>query len=562
MPKPTPQPPDVMKVREQLQRRWQALQSERSSWISHWQEISAKLLPRSGRFMVQDRNRGDRRHNEILDNTATRACQTLAAGMLTGSCSPAQDWFELEALDPDLNRYHPVKVWLEEVTRRMQRRFRSTNTYRVFKGMFREMAVFGTAPALLLADDETLLHLYPIPVGQYAVASDFKDRINTLFREFEMTVAQVVAQFGLENCSHTVRNLYQDGNLEAGVPVVHAIEPREDRDSTQADARNMPWLSCYWEPGGDEGRVLRWSGFERFRALAPRWDVIGGDVYGSPSPGMEALGDIKQLQHEQFRKGQGINQQSLPAVILPTSMKGEEANLVPGGVLFSDSPTPGVPVYDGRYLRLDHLLLDIQDVRIRIERSFFTDLFRMIVDADKRMTYGEVAARQEEKLALLGPVMEHVNTEMLGPHIEMSFDLMLQRGEVPPIPEELSGQVLNVRFVSMLARAQRSAGISSIDRFTMATLALAAHKPEVLDRLDPDSWVEDYADRVGVSPKIVVPRERAQELRQARNAAMAAREQSEMLAQQAGAVRDLANAPTGDGNSNALSSLAGAQPSR
>jgi hypothetical protein len=60
-------------TREKYLRRWGALKTERQSWITHWDEISTYLLPRSGRYFTQDRNKGNRRHNNIYDNTASRA---------------------------------------------------------------------------------------------------------------------------------------------------------------------------------------------------------------------------------------------------------------------------------------------------------------------------------------------------------------------------------------------------------------------------------------------------------------------------------------------------------
>ena len=42
-------------------------------WIAHWREISDYLLPRSGRFFAEDRNRGERKHNNIYDSTGTMA---------------------------------------------------------------------------------------------------------------------------------------------------------------------------------------------------------------------------------------------------------------------------------------------------------------------------------------------------------------------------------------------------------------------------------------------------------------------------------------------------------
>lgn len=64
--------------RDKLFTRWGALKSERSSWLTHWREISDYLLPRSGRFLATDRNKGDKRHNNIYDSTGTRSLGLLA----------------------------------------------------------------------------------------------------------------------------------------------------------------------------------------------------------------------------------------------------------------------------------------------------------------------------------------------------------------------------------------------------------------------------------------------------------------------------------------------------
>ena len=74
--------------RDKLFTRWGALKSERSSWLTHWREISDYLLPRSGRFLTTDRNKGDKRHNNIYDTTGTRALCVLAAGMMAGMTRP------------------------------------------------------------------------------------------------------------------------------------------------------------------------------------------------------------------------------------------------------------------------------------------------------------------------------------------------------------------------------------------------------------------------------------------------------------------------------------------
>ena len=71
-------------------RRLARLKLERESYISHWKKITDNLLPRSGRYFLQDRNKGERRNLDILDSTGTRALGILAAGMMAGMSSPAR----------------------------------------------------------------------------------------------------------------------------------------------------------------------------------------------------------------------------------------------------------------------------------------------------------------------------------------------------------------------------------------------------------------------------------------------------------------------------------------
>jgi hypothetical protein len=67
-----------------------AMKTEFASWRPQLEDISTHLLPRNGRFFVQDRNRGTRRHNAIYDSTGTRALRVLRAGLMAGATSPAQ----------------------------------------------------------------------------------------------------------------------------------------------------------------------------------------------------------------------------------------------------------------------------------------------------------------------------------------------------------------------------------------------------------------------------------------------------------------------------------------
>ena len=265
----------------------------------------------------------------------------------------------------------------------------------------------------------------------------------------------------------------------------------------------MPWRSCYYEIGAEPEKYLRESGFRRFPVLAPRWATAGGDIYGH-SPAMECLGDIKQLQHEQLRKAQGIDYKTKPPLQAPTNLRNRDVDRLPGGITFVDSANPqgGIRTAFETNIDLSHLLEDIVDVRQRIRTSFFADLFLMLANAaDTRMTATEVAERHEEKLLMLGPVLERLHHELLDPLIDLTFDRMMEVGMLPPPPPELAGLDLSIEFVSMLAQAQRAIGVNGVDRFLGNLSVVAQMKPETLDKLNADELVDGYAEMLGISER-------------------------------------------------------------
>lgn len=533
--------------------RWQQLKTERATFFSHWAEITNFLLPRNGRYFVQDRNRGHKRHNNIIDRAGTGALKVLSAGMMAGMTSPARPWFRMETRDPDLMKSGPVKIWLSQVTQTILDVFHDGNTYRSLHAMYSELGAFGTAAAVVLEDYDDVMRHYTLTAGEYCIAQNWRGDTDTLYREFQKTVVEVVKEFGIDKVSPAVKRMYDNGNLGAWVTIIQAIEPRADRDPRIKTADHKAWASVYYEVGADKDKPLRNSGFDYFNALAPRWDVAGGDIYGN-SPGMDALGLVKQLQQEQLRKSMGIDYMTKPPLQMPTGMKNREVDGLPGGITYLDSTqAPGARNLFQVQLDLSHLLADIQDVRGGINSCFYADLFQMISSqpADGRMTATEVAERHEEKLLMLGPVLERLNDEMLSPLVRMTFQRALKAGILPPPPPELNMQQLNIKFVSMLAQAQRAIGTNSIDRYVGSLGAVAQFKPDVLDKFDSDAWADAYAEMLGVDPTMIVPSKDAALVRDNRAQMQARAQQSALQNQAADTAQKLAQVPTQGGQSNA-----------
>jgi hypothetical protein len=232
-------------------------------------------------------------------------------------------------------------------------------------------------------------------------------------------------------------------------------------------------------------------------------------------------------------------------------MKNRDIETLPGGISFVDSTgsTQGIQTAFEVNIDLSHLLADIQDCRGRIEKTFYADLFLMLANqTNTRMTATEVAERHEEKLLMLGTVIERLQNELLDPLIEMTFNRMLDAGIVPPPPEELQGMTLDVEFVSMLAQAQKAVSTNGIDRFMGNLGAVAQFKPEVLDKFDADKWADIYSDVLGVDPSLIKSDEDVQLLRQQRAKAQQDAQQQQQMAQGAQTAQTLSQADTSGQN--------------
>lgn len=223
-------------------------------------------------------------------------------------------------------------------------------------------------------------------------------------------------------------------------------------------------------------------------------------------------------------------------------MKGSEVDTLPGGHTEVDGNSQGIRPLWQVNPDLQGLLFDIQDVRQRINSTFYADLFLMLSTTNKSMTATEVAERHEEKLLMLGPALERLHHEGLEPLIDITFDHMMDSGLIPEPPEELGGMNLQVEFVSTLAQAQKAVGASTDDRFVGMIQGLAQSHPEALDKLNPDSFLDEYADKLGINPANVRSTEEVKELRQTREAAMAAQQQLDAQSQESNIAKNMAKA--------------------
>jgi len=497
---------EMMRLREHCDNRLIGLRVDRFSWWTHWRELADYILPRRYKWLItpNQATRGSPINQRIIDSTATISMRVLASGMMSGLTSPTRPWFRLETSRQDLMEMPDVKTWCDECTSRMRVVFAESNFYNGLGQMYEDLGVFGTGPMLIYEDFEDVIRVQNPCAGEYYLANDQRLRANVFYREFVMTVSQVVDEFGLQNVSPTVRQSVNTGgaSLTREIRVGHAIEPNADYVPKAPGTKGMLYREIYWELGTGRNFTLRVRGYHELPFIAPRWSIVGNDAYGR-SPGMDALGDIKQLQVEQKRKAQAIDKHVNPPLLADVSLKNEPASMLPGGVTYV-SQTAGVgmkPIYEIRP-DIQGMMLDIKEVQDRIRKIFFHDLFLMISQIDTVRSATEIDARKEEKLIQLGPVIERFQDEALNPAIDRTFNIMSRAGLIPKPPKVLQGQHIKVNYISMLAEAQKAAATAGIERVFQFAGNLAAVDPGIMNNLDSDEAIRQYGDDLNVPSKI------------------------------------------------------------
>ena len=506
-------------IRRHAEARLNMLRSWRFSWLSHDQLLEAYLLPRRGIFIntamptPNSMIRGAPINTNILDPTGTYAMRRCAAGLMSNEMSPTRQWFKLKPALFAREKAAPDAVeWFEEVESRMDTTMAGSNFYQEMAQVFEDLVSFGTGPAIIYEDDEDLIRVYTPCCGEYFVASSSANRVETLARQFVMTISAIVEMFGLENCPPDVQDMWRDkgGALEVEKIVCHMIEPNAainvpgyDAEEPGVVAGGFAWRESYWIWGTASDWPLSLAGFHEAPHLCPRWAVTSNDAYGR-SVGMDVLPDIIQLQVMTARLAEAEEKMVRPPMLASIEMRNEPSSILPGKVTYVAGlgPEKGMrPAYtvNPQIREFGETILQVQT---RIREGFFNDLFAQLEQVNKQMTAYEVAARNQEKLQILGPVIERLQNECLAPAIKRIFRIMERKGVLPPLPPSLHGVPLGIEYVGILALAQKAAKTASMERFASTMTTLAQTRPEVADIWDAQALGLEYGEDLFLPQKI------------------------------------------------------------
>jgi len=534
------------------------LQSDRRPFWTLWREIADYFLPKRYVWLMsgdESRRANNAKNPHILDSTGTLAVRTLASGMMNGITSPSRPWFRLRVGGFE-HESNEISRWEDEVTRRMLTVMAESNFYSSMATLYLDLCTFGSAASLIYEDSDQVIHCYNPALGEYYFGQSYRLQIDTFAREFKQSVKQLVQRFGLENCSTQVQAAYKSGgaNMLKLHDVVHLIEPNADGQTSVPS--KFPFRETYWEKAAlAQGFILQQSGFNELPGIFARWEVTANDAYGT-SPAMDALGDVIQLQLETKRKAQGIDKVVNPPIIADIQLEHRPTALMPNGITYvaGANSIGAKPLYQIQP-PLQEMTEDIREVQVRIRETLHNDLFRMISQLDTVRSATEIDARREEKLVLLGSVLDRFEKEALSPAIARIYSIMERRGLLPEPPDALDdGTSIETEFVSILSTAQRAVSVGPTERWLQLVGNMASIAPQVLSVPDWEELVRNYGTNIGVPAKDMKSREQVAGENQAKAEAAAAEQAAMRTTELVDAGQTLSQTDVG-GGANALQQL-------
>jgi hypothetical protein len=576
----------VLWLRQQVELDRMVMEMDRSSYVETWTELARYFSPRRPRFLASDVNKGWRRNQQIIDDTGGMCKDVLVAGMLSGICSPARLWFLLTDQETEAQDDQAGKAWYYEVTQRLASVLYRSNFYEEMPLLFEDGAVFATGLIWMAESEKEVANFKSLPIGSYSIHHDPEGHINKFYREFSMTVTQLLDEFGhrdangeidnWDNFSQAVRSAHDAKTQDYWFYVGHYVRPNHEYEPEAPGTRGFPWLEVYFErgmvnqtapgvstsaTGTEQWRFLRVRGMLQMPVMELIWKKTGEDDYGTECPGLRTIGDVRQLQAQEKRVSQASEKMINPALQGPPTLKGQRVSLLAGDLTTYDQRAndPGLRPINEVNLNIQMMEERSDRIRGRIRDGWHYGLFLMMQQDEQNgvqpITAAEVGEKKEEKLLMLSPVLEKANRTAFIPMIEFVLRAMMHRGMIPPMPPSLKGRATTVEFASIFAQAMKLSELGPIKDYSAWIQSQAQVTPEILDVVDHDEMARQYGDKVSVPPTIMRAQQQVDGIRKQRQQAQAAAAQQAQAAQQAKSARDLAASPTDSSQPNALTDL-------
>lgn len=508
--------------------RLESLKTQRTEHETHWRDCYKFTFPFRGTGFagVTSAEKARTEQAELLDSTGTDSANILAASIVSGMTPSNSRWLNLQSDSESDN----VTRWLATCSDLVWRNIHNSN----FDAEAFEAAldgVIGGMFAMLIDYDRQRggFRFEQWPLSQCYFASVNGGLIDTVYRCYELTASQAVAQFGENKVGENISTTAEK-HPEQKFKFVHCIMPRASFNPKGVTRRNMPFAS--YHIAVHDKRIVRESGYREFPVVAPRWSRIPGSVYANGAVTL-ALPDIKELC-ELKRWEKAAAEMSVAGMYVVTDDGVLDPNMVtigPRKIIVANTIDSIKPL--GSASNFQVAFTSEERLQAAIRKIMMADTLGQAQQKGVAMTATEVQARLNLLRQQLGPIFGRYQSEYLTPLVERCFMILMRAGVLPQPPEEIDGANVHVHFDNPLARAQKMTEVAAIQQLEANLMQLAQAFPDALDLYDMDAATRQKALALGVPMSVLRSADDVQALRQQKAQAAQAAQQQQVEQQMA-----------------------------
>lgn len=538
-------------AKSELLRYDKLLSARKGVFDSAWETLSRYYLPNMSDIDTQKTEGTSGWSDLIFDTTAIEDARTCTTGQSNWATPSAEPWFGwappkfINMEDDDDGAIwcgQCSEIGLDELSR--------SNYYSESGLQYKNRTVFGTGHLHIQEGKRTTINCKARKIGTYCLGKDDEGYVDTVYSEWKMSARALAQKFGKEACQRAEKIWKaltdSDGkNQDTEFTIIHCIRPREEveRQVGKMDPENKPIASIYMAQ--DDKVCLEIGGYDEMPDSITRFDDWGtGTVWGY-SPAFETLPNVRQLNYlVRFMDAQ-YELRANPRILEPTSSWGQ-VDLRPGGRTAFD-PNLGADGMPREWMtQADIKGTDdsVKQKQAAVHRMFYTDVFTMLQQIERKMTAYEIAQRIGEKLEQLSPMFGRIITEKTSVDLNRTFGLLFRAGKFPKPPRSMyvldaSGRKLKLAMPEVNYSSRLALALKSLqNKAMMDTLqfvieaAKNMNKPELLDNWDLDAAFRAFSINQGMSARFERPMRQVVTLRAAR-AKQQQQERAMMLAEQA-----------------------------
>jgi hypothetical protein len=532
------------------------LLAKKTPWLYTYQLLGEFIMTRKQDFTLHI-SPGMFLTGKIFDSTAPMANHDMASSMLGDLWPNASRSFSIhppDTMSEEDRNSKEVKEYFHWVSHTMAEVMDDPKCglALALEEYFYDQGAFGISGIYIKENEElgseTPLSYMAVDAKKIAIAENAQGVVDTCYVLREMTMRQVVQEYGEENVSPRVKEAFHspDGSRqEELIQVLHAVEPRIDNPQAFG-AQGFPIASDHIEV--PEGHMIKESGMKKMRIYITRFWKTMNEVYGR-SPGMESMPDILEINEMTENSIVAVEKTLNPPLLVLSdgSLGNQTINTSTGAISVHNvsgriansglkpvEPLITVGELKDTYLRIETLVAKIQ-------KNFFIDKLTTL-DNTQRKTLGEANIIDGMRQRSLVTVYARQIGELFSRIVEGTFDVLFDQKRLgiikgstddlilqflgkPPqhyIPDAIaklinSGQNgYKIRFVSPAARSMRAEELKGIQQSLTAVINMSQAVPDILDTINTDKAAELIVELSGANSAILNDAETIKALRQQR----------------------------------------------